>query len=93
MVVEKTDIARTIEILETELKRVKKDAEIFGRDLKTLKAEKAKMHQKQQEEVANADRTKKQSQAQIRLLSEQLENQRAKTKKAREEFQRHVCSA
>ncbi|KAL4062576.1 hypothetical protein J3A83DRAFT_4310372 [Scleroderma citrinum] len=93
MAVEKTDIVRTIDTLEAELKRVKKDAEIFGRDLKALKVEKENMHEKQQEEIARAERAKKQSQAQIRLLNEQLETQKAKTKKAREELQHHVCPA
>ncbi|KAG6334363.1 hypothetical protein ID866_4724 [Astraeus odoratus] len=93
IIVEKTDITRTIDVLEAELKRVRKDAEAFGRDLKVLKAEKQKMQEKQTEEAAKAERVKKQSQAQIRLLSEQLESQKTKTKKAREDLQRHVCPA
>ncbi|KAF8553566.1 hypothetical protein OG21DRAFT_1414081, partial [Imleria badia] len=77
MMMEKTDISRTIAALEAELKRVRKDAEIFGRDLKALRAEK----ERQREESAKADRARKQAQTQIRLLSEQLENQKAKTKR------------
>ncbi|KAG8221048.1 hypothetical protein J3R82DRAFT_2558 [Butyriboletus roseoflavus] len=88
MVKEKTDIARTIATLEAELKRVRKDAEIFGRDLKALRAEKEKSREKQREEVAKAERAKKQAQTQIRLLNDQLENQKAKTKR----LQQHVCS-
>ncbi|KIK90884.1 hypothetical protein PAXRUDRAFT_831297 [Paxillus rubicundulus Ve08.2h10] len=93
IVMEKTDIARTITALEADLKRVRKDAEIFGRDLKALRAEKERSQEKQKEEVAKAERTKKQAQTQIRLLNEQLENQKTKAKKAREELQRHVCPA
>lgn len=85
---EKTDIARTIAALESELKRVRKDAEMFGRDLKALRTEKEKSRERQKEESAKAERARKQSQTQIRLLSEQLENQKAKTKR----LQQHVCS-
>jgi hypothetical protein len=90
---EKTDIARTIAALEADLKRVRKDAEIFGRDLKALRAEKERSQDKQKEEVAKAERAKKQAQTQIRLLSEQLSSQKAKAKKAWEELQHHVCPA
>ncbi|KAH0836767.1 hypothetical protein J3R83DRAFT_8515 [Lanmaoa asiatica] len=89
MVMEKTDIARTIAALETELKRVRKDAEIFGRDLKALRVEKEKSRERQKEETAKAERARKQAQTQIRLLNDQLENQKAKTKR----LQQHVCSA
>ena len=89
MILEKTDIARTIAMLETELKRVRKDAEIFGRDLKALRAEKEKSQQRQKEEIAKAERARKQAQTQIRLLNDQLENQKTKTKR----LQQHVCAA
>lgn len=88
MVMEKTDIARTIAVLEAELKRVRKDAEIFGRDLKTLRAKREKSQERQREEVTKAERARKQAQTQIRLLNDQLENQKAKTKR----LQQHVCS-
>jgi len=88
MVMEKTDIARTIAVLEAELKRVRKDAEIFGRDLKALRAEKEKSYARHKEEVAKAERARKQAQTQIRLLNDQLENQKARTKR----LQQHVCS-
>lgn len=86
---EKTDIARTIAALEAELKRVRKDAEIFGRDLKALRAKREKSQEKQREEVVKAERARKQAQTQIRLLNDQLENQKAKTKR----LQQHVCPA
>ncbi|KAF8141485.1 hypothetical protein EV363DRAFT_1425600 [Boletus edulis] len=87
MVMEKTDIARTIAMLEAELKRVRKDAEIFGRDLKALRAEKEKSHQRQKEDISKAERARKQAQTQIRLLNDQLDKQKAKTKR----LQQHVC--
>lgn len=89
MAMEKTDIARTIAALEAELKRVRRDAEIFGRDLKALRAKREKSRERQREDVAKTERVRKQAQTQIRLLNDQLENQRAKTKR----LQQHVCSA
>lgn len=79
--------------LEADLRRVKKDAESFGRDLKLLRSEKEKQEVKYKEEVSRMERTKKQTQTQIRLLNEQLESQREKTGRAREELKNHVCVA
>lgn len=91
IIVEKTSIVQTIDSLEAELKRVRKDATAIGLDLKALRTEKQKMHEKHIEEMSKAERAKKQSQAQIRLLTEQLESHKAKAKKAREDLVRHVC--
>lgn len=90
---EKSDIARTVSTLESDLRRVKKDAEAFGRDLKLLRIEKEKLETKHKDELSRTERSKKQTQTQIRLLNEQLENQRAKTGRAREELKSHVCAA
>ncbi|KAG6908885.1 hypothetical protein DXG01_002863 [Tephrocybe rancida] len=91
--VEKSDVARTVAVLEADLRRVKKDAEAFGRDLKLLRNEKERQEDKHKEEVAQLQRAKKQTQTQIRLLNEQLDNQRLKTGRAQEELQNHVCAA
>ncbi|KAH7922631.1 hypothetical protein BV22DRAFT_645305 [Leucogyrophana mollusca] len=93
MAAEKNDVARTVAALEADLKRVKRDAEAFGRDLKALRAEKEKLHEKQKEDNAKAERAKKQAQTQIRLLNEQLDNEHAKMKKAKEDLKNHVCAA
>ncbi|KAG5644884.1 hypothetical protein DXG03_007525 [Asterophora parasitica] len=90
---EKNDVARTVAVLEADLWRVKKDAEAFGRDLKLLRAEKEKQEERHKEELSRLERTKKQSQTQVRLLNEQLEKQREKTGRAREELKDHVCAA
>ncbi|KAG6831612.1 hypothetical protein H0H87_004674 [Tephrocybe sp. NHM501043] len=90
---EKSDVVRTVATLEADLRRVKRDAEAFGRDLKQLRSEKEKEQEKHREEVAHLERAKKQTQTQIRLLNEQLDNQRLKTSRAREELQNHVCAA
>ncbi|KAF8216666.1 hypothetical protein K438DRAFT_1953574 [Mycena galopus ATCC 62051] len=88
---EKSDVARSVAALEADLKRVRRDAEAFGRDLKLLRSEKERLEAKQKEEAQIADRTRKQSQSQIRILNEQLEAQRAKTLRAKDELQSHVC--
>ena len=73
---EKSDVARTIALLQADLTRVKRDAEAFGRDLRLLRAEKENMDTKHQQEIMKAARSKKQMDTQIRLLTEQLANQR-----------------
>ncbi|KAJ6498301.1 hypothetical protein DFH09DRAFT_334683 [Mycena vulgaris] len=88
---EKSDVARNVAALEADLRRVRRDAEAFGRDLKLLRSEKERLEAKQREEATRADRTRKQSQTQIRVLTEELEGQRAKTLRAKEDLRSHVC--
>lgn len=90
---EKSDVAKTVAALEADLRRVKKDAEAFGRDLKLLRSEKEKEEERHKEEIAQLERAKKQTQTQVRLLNEQLDNQRLKTGRAREELNNHICAA
>lgn len=85
MAVEKTDVARTVAVLEADLRRVKRDAEAFGRDLKALRAEKEKLQEKHRDELVKAERTKKQAQTQIRLLNEKLDSQHVKLKTVKED--------
>ncbi|KAJ3717958.1 hypothetical protein C8R42DRAFT_724167 [Lentinula raphanica] len=89
---ERSDVAQTVALLEADLKRVRENAEAFGQDLKELRLEKERLEKKHHEEQTKADRSKKQAQTQIRLLTEQLEGQRAKTTRAREELENHVCA-
>ena len=91
--IEKSDVARTVAALEADLRRVRRDAEAFGRDLKLLRTEKEKLEAKNKEELTKAERSKKQAQTQIRLLSEQLDAQREKATRALEQFNSHVCAA
>ncbi|KAG1902397.1 uncharacterized protein F5891DRAFT_1216443 [Suillus fuscotomentosus] len=75
MAIEKTDVARTVAALESDLRRVKRDAEAFGRDLKTLRTEKEKLQEKHRNELTKAERAKK-----------QLNGQHTKLKTAQEKF-------
>lgn len=83
---EKDIVARTVASLEIDLKRVKRDAEAFGKDLKALKMEKEELEAKGTNENAKAERTKKQAQAQIRVLTEQLNAEKGRLSKAEEQF-------
>ncbi|OBZ74037.1 hypothetical protein A0H81_06283 [Grifola frondosa] len=86
---EKGDVARTVAALEADLRRVKKDAEAFGRDLKLLRTQKDRLEEERKEEQTKTARAQKQSLAQIRLLKEELDGQREKVQAAKD----HVCVA
>jgi len=90
---EKSDVARTVATLEADLRRVRRDAEAFGSDLKLLRDEKEKLEITNKDEITKAERARKQAQTQIRLLSEQLEAQKDKATQALENLKNHVCAA
>ena len=93
MAAEKGDVARTVAALEADLRRVRRDAEAFGRDLKALRAQKDRMEEERREERAKAERAHKQAQAQIRVLKEELDCQKVKAKEANDAWKGHVCAA
>lgn len=90
---ENEGVAKGVSALEADLRRVRKDAEAFGKDLKLLRAEKDKLESKLKEEITKAERTKKQNQTQIKLLNEQLEVQKQRATRALEVYEGHVCAA
>ncbi|KAF9479579.1 hypothetical protein BDN70DRAFT_878644 [Pholiota conissans] len=90
---EKSDVARIVAGLEADLRRVRRDAEEFGHDLKLLRREKESLEARNKEELASAERAKKQAQTQIRLLNDQLDSQKEKTMRALEQLNGHVCAA
>ncbi|KAH8103946.1 hypothetical protein BXZ70DRAFT_923662 [Cristinia sonorae] len=90
---EKSDVARTVASLEADLRRVKRDAEAFGRDLKRLREQKEQVEKDKEEEVVKAERAYKQSQAQIRVLKEELHSYKMKAKDGEDLWQNHVCAA
>lgn len=90
---ERNDVAKTIAVLESDLKRVRKDAETFGRDLKALKSEKENAEAKHKDDIVKLERAKKQAHAQLKLLTQELEFQKEQTTKAKEEIENHICVA
>lgn len=93
MASEKDDVARTVAALEADLRRVKRDAEAFGRDLKSLRAQKDKLEAERKEAIGKAERAQKQAQSQIRLLKEELMSQKEKARAGEERWRSHVCAA
>jgi hypothetical protein len=81
---ENNDVHQAVATLEADLKRVRRDAETFGRELKQLRVEKGKVEERRREEGLVAERAMKQAQAQIRVLKEQLEDQKDRAKIAEE---------
>ena len=79
--------------LEADLKRVRRDAEAFGQDLKLLRMENDKLKTKNKDEISKAERSKKEAQTQIRLLNEQLEMQEEKVLKAQGDIKNYICAA
>jgi chromosome segregation ATPase len=84
---ERIAVARTISALESDLKRVRRDAEMIGQNVSQLKAERAKMVARSQEDKIISDR----SQAQIRELHVQLVALQTRARKAEEDATNHVC--
>ena len=90
---EKGDMARTVASLEADLRRVKRDAEAFGRDLRQLRAQKDRLEAERRDEAAKAERAQKQAQTQIRLLKDEAKEHREKARSVQEEWKRHVCTS
>ncbi|KAI0091595.1 hypothetical protein BDY19DRAFT_885665 [Irpex rosettiformis] len=90
---EKTDMSRTVAALESDLRRVKRDAEAFGRDLKLLRSQKERAEEGRREDAAKADRAQKQAQTQIRLLKDEAKEEREKTRTLQDQWSRHICAS
>jgi len=88
VIAEKQDVSKTISALEADLKRVRRDAETFSHDLRRLKTEKERAEEKYKDEIARLERNKKQSQAQLKLLTDELDQQKQEIADVRD----HVCT-
>ncbi|KAH9927002.1 uncharacterized protein B0H18DRAFT_306413 [Fomitopsis serialis] len=90
---EKSDVVHSVAALEADLQRVRRDAEMFGRDLKLLRTQKDRLEEERRIEQEKADRAQKQAQSQIRVLKGELDSQKEKARTAAEKLQKHVCVA
>jgi len=88
---EHSDVMRTVSSLENDLKRVKKDAETFGRDLRALKAERDELTLKRREENGRAERVQDQLRSHIRVLEQQLDVQMSRRVALEDQMQAHIC--
>ena len=78
IIAEHEDVQTHIATLEADLKKIQREAESFGSDLKELTMEKEMMETRYQREIAQHERANKQNRSQIRILKEQLAKAPAK---------------
>ena len=88
---EHSDVMRTVSSLENDLKRVKKDAETFGRDLRALKAERDELALKRREENGRAERVQDQLRTHIGVLESHLEVEMSRRVALQDQMQAHIC--
>ena len=75
------------------MRRVRKDAEDFGRDLKVLKGQKERVEEERREEREKAERRIKQRESEIRVLKEELSGQKERVRESERFLKGHVCAA
>jgi myosin protein heavy chain len=93
---EKSGFAQTVRELEADLSRVRKDAERFGNDLKALRRERDKLEDRkkvEEERARKAERGRDQLMTELRLVKEELEDEKGRSRKASESWKYHVCAA
>lgn len=88
---EHSEVMRTVSGLESDLKRVKKDAEMFGRDLRVLKAERDELALKRREENGRAERAHDQLRSHIGVLEQRVEDEMARRVALQDQMQAHIC--
>lgn len=92
---EKSEFARTVRELEADLLRVRKEAERFGNDLKVLRKERDKLEERkkvEEERARKAERGQNQLKTELRLLKEELEGEKGRSRKTSEGWRSHVCA-
>ncbi|KAI0339572.1 hypothetical protein BDW22DRAFT_1399775 [Trametopsis cervina] len=90
---ENSDMARNVASLEADLRRVKRDAEVFGRDLKQLRTQKERLEAERKEEATKTERAQKQAQTQIRLLRDEAKEERERNRTLQDQWNSHTCSS
>lgn len=93
---EKSGFAQTVRELEADLSRVRKDAQRFGEDLKALRKERDKLEEKkrvEEERARKAERGHSQLKTELKLVKEELEHEKGRSRKAMGEWASHVCAA
>lgn len=86
------DPSPMVEALEKEIRRIRTNAEAFGRDLGLLRENNDDLQLRGREEASRAERVQMQLRTQVRLLDEQLEGQRRRIRHLGDELQGHICT-
>ena len=92
---EKSEFVRNVRELEADLSRVRKDAEKFGNELKVLRSERDKLEEKkraEEEKAKKAERGQSHLKTKVRILEEELEGEKGRSRKALEGWKSHVCA-
>lgn len=90
---EKGEMGRTVAQLEADLRRVRRDAEAFGRDLKALRIQKDALESDRRDDRQKAERVQKQSQTEIRLLRDEAKEHKELSLALEKRIRDHVCAA
>lgn len=90
---DKSDLSRVVSELESELARVKMDADTFEQDMRVLRDQNADRKLGRHEDSARAERMQMQLKAEVKILDSQVEEQRLKMKKLQDELEGHVCTS
>ncbi|CAG7847478.1 SubName: Full=Uncharacterized protein {ECO:0000313/EMBL:CCA70757.1} [Serendipita indica DSM 11827] len=86
------DLHSTVGELEQELAQMRQEAERFAQDLETLRSSN-NVGNMDKGEVAKSERAQMQLRAQVRVLEEQLDEQKARVRQLLDEAEEHVCSS
>lgn len=80
-----------IDKLEKEIARLRAEGELLARELRELRVNRDELDLTRREEVSKSERVQLQLKAQVRILDEQVEEQRIKIRQLIEELEAHVC--
>lgn len=86
-----SELVATVNALEKEVDRVRADAKMFARELKTLRDGREDLELLRREEASRAERVQMQLKAQVRVLDEQADKQRGRIRRLVEELETHIC--
>ncbi|KIM34091.1 hypothetical protein M408DRAFT_325604 [Serendipita vermifera MAFF 305830] len=86
------DLAAVVQALEKEIRRIRTDAENFARDMASLRENNEDLELRRNDDALRAERVQMQLRTQVRLLEEQLEGQRVRSRQLVEELDGHVCA-
>lgn len=87
------DAAKTISLLETELRRLRREVEECLVELKDLRSDRDAIQARREDDKTSGDRAKAQAQSHIRVLEERLAEMEHKAATAEQEIAGHVCNS